>query len=105
MITNYREYEYDNRYVVYDFRSEEHADHFEGLLRERDVLFERHLEDELIRFGIEKRFRNAADKCNFLTHAAFRKPLIGNAVLKWVLLIVTGAVIALGIISYFKWEE
>jgi hypothetical protein len=105
MITNYREYKYDNRYMVYEFSSEEHADHFASLLNERDVIFERHLEDEKILFGVEKRYRSQSDKCNFLTHAAFRKPMIPNKVARFVLLIVTLLFIALGILSYFKWEN
>lgn len=105
MITNYHEYKYDNRYMVYEFTTEEHADHFASLLKDRDVSFERHLEEEKILFGVEKRYRNQSDKCNFLTHAAFRKPMIRNKAARYVLLIVTLLFIALGIVSYLMWEN
>lgn len=105
MLTNYREYEYDNRYMIYEFVSDEHADYFQSLLEEREVIYERHLEEEKILFGVDKRFQNQSDKCNFLTHGEFRKPMIENKAARLILVIGTLLMVLLGIISYLFWEK
>ena len=104
--TNNYEHRSDSRYMVYEFFHAEHADHFEKMLVDRQVEFERHFDEgespPVTLFGIEKRFMDKADKCNYLTHAKFRKPLIRNSALRWLLLIVVGAMIAIAFIGYFK---
>ncbi|MFZ6050987.1 hypothetical protein [Halocola ammonii] len=104
-ITNYKDHPGDNRYVVYRFLMEEHADHFQTLLEERDVIFERHFDEDddppKILFGISKRFNKEAVHCNYLTHARYRKPMITNKFFKYTLLIFTLSVIILAFIGYF----
>lgn len=104
--TNNYEHRSDTRFMVYEFYHLEHADHFEHMLHDRQVEFERHFDEEedppLTLFGIEKRYVDVADKCNYLTHAKFRKPLIRNSALRWLLLLVVGAVITIAFIGYFK---
>lgn len=103
-LTNYFDHPGDNRYIVFQFALEDHADHFENLLKEADVIYERHWDEEVEKtlFGINKRYRKEASRCNFLTHAAYRKPFIGNAWFKWSILLVTAGILILGIIGYLK---
>lgn len=92
--------------MVYEFFHEPHADHFEELLKGRQVDYERHLDEEgeepITLFGIEKRYVDVADNCNYLTHAKFRKPMIPYKGLKWAMLIITIGMVTLALIGYFK---
>ena len=103
--TNFYVHESDERYIVYEFGIEERADYFESLLKDREVIYERHLETEsdqpIILFGIHKRYRQESDRCNYLTNAKFRGPLIPNLFARYALLIVTFGLILLAIIGYF----
>ncbi|MFK7807192.1 MAG: hypothetical protein AB8F74_05245 [Saprospiraceae bacterium] len=104
--TNYFEHPSDNRYMVYVYYLKTHADHFQNLLQDRDVVFERYLDPESERqrilFGVSKRYLKDANQCNFLTHAEFRKPFIKNRLLGVTLVVVTLAIIALSIVGYIK---
>lgn len=106
-LTNYFDHPGDNRYTVFRFVEEEHANHFEELLIEQNIDFERHTElddsgDIQILFGISKRYYKDAVRCNFITHAAYRKPFIGNHWLKLLLLGFTLLLILLAIVGYLK---
>lgn len=104
-ITNYSEHPADNRYMVFHFLIEEHADHFQVLLEERDVTFERFLDEESepskILFGVSKRFNKQAVHCNYLTYAKYRKPMITNVVFKYTLLLFTFVAVLLALIGYY----
>ncbi len=103
-IINYYDHESDNRYLVFEYFMEEHADYFQELLEGKKVEFERHYDEEKERilFGIQKRFRTDSTYCNNMTHAKFRRPFIKNNLLKYSLLLVTLLAITLGLIGYFK---
>ena len=104
--TNFYEHRSDSRYMVYEFFHLNHADYFEKMLVDRHVVYERHFDEEesppLTLFGIEKRYVDVADNCNYLTHAKFRKPLIKSGILRWLLILVMGAMITLALVGYFK---
>ena len=105
-ITNYFEHPENSRYMVYSFFLEEHADYFQSLLEDRQVPFERHLETEgkrdQILFGVEKRFLKESNRCNFLTHAHFRSPLIKSKWLGLIMIVITFSVVLLALIGYLK---
>jgi len=105
-LTNYYDHPGDNRYTVYRFFIEEHADYFQSLLEEQQIVFERHIEvdegQDKILFGVNKRFGKQALNCNFMTHAKYRNPFIPNKVLKYGLVIFTLAIIILGILGYIN---
>ncbi|NNE55546.1 MAG: hypothetical protein HKN32_05970 [Flavobacteriales bacterium] len=102
--TNFFEHQGDSRYLVYEFFHEHIADHFEALLQERNVEFERFLDEEndppITLFGVNKRFRTQSDQCNYLTHAHFRNPMIGNSWLRWGLVIFGIALVTFALIGY-----
>ena len=105
-LTNYFEHTANTSYMVYVFYKKTHADHFQKLLEDRHVEFERYLdtdsEQQKILFGVSKRWQKEANNSNFLTHAEFRKPMIKSRLLGVLLIVVTLAFIAVAIIGYFK---
>jgi hypothetical protein len=105
-LTNYWDHPADNRYTVFRFFDEEHADHFESLLKADGIEYERHLDDEgeqaKYLFGISKQYQKRAIKANFLTHGVYRKPFIGNAWFKYTLLLITAMMILIAIVGYLK---
>ena len=104
-LTNYYEHPSDNRYLVFEFRSEEKAVHFENQLTEASIPFEKHIErdqDVLIFYGVSKQFDKSSMRANFITHGAFRKPLINNRLAKYALLLFTLFMVILAIIGYLK---
>lgn len=103
-LTNYFDHPGDNRYTVYRFILDEHADYFEALLVQHGITYERFLDTEaenrVILFGVNKRFQKEALRMNFLTHGHFRKPFIGNAWVKWLMLLITTAAIVLAVAGF-----
>ena len=105
-LVNYHEHEADNRYMVFIFHENEHADYFALLLKDGSVDFERFFDDESdppqTLFGVKKSYLDYALKMNYLVHAKYRRPFIKSTFLKWTLLIVTGSFLALAVIGYIK---
>lgn len=104
-LTNYYEHKGDSRYMVYEFYVDERADHFEKLLIERRVEYERFFDEDasppVVLFGVNKRFQTQGNESNFLTHAHFRSPMIRNKFARYALLIITIGMVALALYGYF----
>ncbi len=105
-IVNFYEHPGDNRYTVFQYGLKEHADHFQMLLEERNIPFERYLDEEqdppVVLFGIENVHRGNAENCNYLCHAKYRRRMIPNRFLGVLMVIVTGLFVLLAIIGYLK---
>ncbi len=105
-IVNFYEHPGDNRYTIFQYGLEEHADHFQMLLEERKIPFERYLDEEqdpaVTLFGIENVHRGNAENCNYLCHAKYRRRMIPNRFLGVLMVIVTGLFVLLAIIGYLK---
>lgn len=105
-IVNFYEHPGDNRYTIFQYGLEEHADHFQMLLEERKIPFERYLDEEqdpaVTLFGIENVHRGNAENCNYLCHAKYRRRMIPNRFLGILMVIVTGLFVLLAIIGYLK---
>lgn len=93
--TNYFLHPNDNRFYVFTFKEEEHADRFEHALSEDKIPFERNKRE----FGVPRTHFNEALRHNHLLHADIRKPFIENKGLRWTMLIVTGAMLLLALIG------
>ena len=108
-ITNYYDHPSDNRYMVYQFYVPEHADAFEAMLVEKNIQFERFLDEEgerpRILFGVHKTHKTRSNHANFIVHAKYRSPFIPNVVLRYSVLIITIFMIAMAIIGYIKSAE
>jgi len=93
--TNYFIHPADNRYYVFTFNEDAHAERFELALKEEEIPFERS-ENE---FGVPRTYFNEALRQNHLLHAEIRKPFIENKGLRWTMLILTAAVLLLAIVG------
>lgn len=93
--TNYFIHPADNRYYVFTFRQEEHAQRFEFALKSDEIPFERNERE----FGVPRTHFNEALRHNHLLYADIRKPFIENKGLRWAMLIVTGAMLLLAIVG------
>lgn len=96
--TNYFLHPADNRYYVFTFNEEEHANRFEKSLMDDEIPYERNE----FEFGIPRTHFNEALRHNHLLHADIRKPFIENKGLRWTMLIVTGATLLLALIGAFS---
>jgi hypothetical protein len=78
--------------MVFHFKIEEHAIHFQALLNEHKIKHERQVDEEgdkRIYFGVLKSDYKVAKRLNYLTYGHFRKPFITEPFFKYLLLIVT----------------
>tara|TARA_B100000963_G_C22333417_1_gene539655 strand:+ start:188 stop:472 length:285 start_codon:yes stop_codon:yes gene_type:complete len=92
--------------MVFEYREEEHASYFKSKLEREGIPYEDHLEAhddaEKWMFGVHVNYKSKAEKANFLCHAHFRKPMIGNKVVAWSLLVFTASFVILALIGYLK---
>ena len=95
--TNYFIHPGDNRYYVFTFRDEAHANEFQRMLVEGKVEFEPHQEDGQRMFGVHRNHFQQALHCNHLVHARHRSKFIPIAGLRYALIIGTAAVLAIAI--------
>lgn len=93
--TNYFLHPADNRYYVFTFREEVHADRFELSLKKDGVPYERSEKE----FGVPRTHFNEALRHNHLLHAENRKPFIENKGLRYTILIVTAAMVLLAVVG------
>jgi hypothetical protein len=103
-VTNYYDHPTEPAYKVIHFRTKEAADHFEQLLQEKNIGYERddsqHNGRPLVLFGIHKRDFKEALRLNFLTHAKYRKPLIPDKAGRIFFLLLMGFIVAIAIWRY-----
>lgn len=95
--TNYFIHPGDNRYYVFTFREEEHANEYEAMLKAADIPFERHEEGDQFLFGVARTHFRKALRCNHLVHANHRSKFIPVAGLRYAMLIVTAAAVLLAV--------
>lgn len=99
--TNYFIHPGDNRYYVFTFHEDGHADDFEAMLVTENISFERHQEDQQWLFGIARSHFQRALHCNHLVHAKYRTKFIPVRGLRYALLIGTAAVLLLALVGAF----
>ena len=93
--TNYFLHPADNRYYVFTYNEDAHAERFELALKEEEIPFERSEN----KFGVPRTHFNEALRQNHLLHAEIRKPFIENKGLRWTMLILTASVLLLAIVG------
>lgn len=99
--TNWRKHPTKQRYYVFFFTSIEQGIHFEFLLTEKSIWFER-FEDEdqpnrPIWFAIDKNDLEKVKYINNLTLGKYRKPFIPNPTLRWAVILFALSILALAI--------
>ncbi|MEQ8323562.1 MAG: hypothetical protein RIC15_11575 [Vicingaceae bacterium] len=90
--------------TVFFYTSEEHANYFKELLREKNISYEFQVDPESgkLYFGIDNRYLKEVKRLNFLVFAKFRKPFIANPYLKYTLLLISASFIILALIGYLR---
>ncbi|MEQ8910637.1 MAG: hypothetical protein RIC95_15680 [Vicingaceae bacterium] len=83
---------------VFFFRDPIHANHFELLLNEEKVEFEKQIDeegDQTIYFGVKSSDFKRVQKLNYLTLGKFRKPFIPDRFFRFLLIAVSLLVLGL----------
>lgn len=104
-ITNYYDHPESPRHIVFHYFKKEQAGEFERLLKEGNIEFEKHVEEEgrtIYLFGVHKKFEKEAVRMNFLAIGRNRQPFISDPLLRWLALIVFFLALALAIIGFYK---
>lgn len=105
-ITNSFEHPTRPGHTIYRFYTEERAVYFKQLLIEDNIWFEEDIDQEEDKttyfFGIKNRDAKTVNQKNYLVNGTFRKPLISNKILRWLLPTIALTVMILAIIGYLK---
>jgi hypothetical protein len=104
-VTNHQNHPTSKYHKVFFFYIEEQADYFEGLLKERNIWFEKDSEfnkDKMMYlFGIKLTNVREVDQLNYLAIGKYRKPIFENKYLRYGVVIFGALIILLGVIGYF----
>lgn len=113
--TNWYLHPADNRYYVFEFRDADLADAYESGLKDAAIEFEREASEtgsdhdgapdgrpRAHRFGVHRQHFKEALKVNHLLHGQHRAPFIPHAGLRWAMLVVTAAAVALALLGWMK---
>ena len=97
--TNWREHPTKKRYFVFFFTSLEQGDHFEILLTENQIWFEKFKDEDQpnrpIWFAIGKNDMEQVKYLNNLTLGKYRKPFMPNRIFRW--FVIVFAILVLGL--------
>ena len=100
--TNYFIHPGDNRYYVFSFGEDEHADTFAERLEQAGIAFERHREENEWLFGVARSHFKQALNANHLVYAQYRTKFIPVKGLRNTMLFVTLGAIVLALLGYFS---
>ncbi|MBV41882.1 MAG: hypothetical protein CL834_02495 [Crocinitomicaceae bacterium] len=100
--TNYFIHPGDNRYYVFSFREDDHADDFEQRLKNAQIPFERHRENSEWLFGVARTYFKQALNANHLVYAQYRTKFIPVKGLRNAMLAVTLGAVVLALIGFFS---
>jgi len=105
-ITNYFDHPTRPGHTIFRFYKKERASAFQELLEKEDIWFEceDHEEDDKTTyfFGVKNGSIKAANRCNYLVNAQFRKPFITNTYLRWGVFVIAIIVLTLALIGYIN---
>ena len=102
---NFEIHERQRSYIVFYFYARDPADYFESLLIEHEIPYERGLGQDLVRrhlIGVHQNHQLRAKELNENTGDFFRKPFMGSALLRNVVLIFTLTLIIIALIGFFN---
>ena len=104
-VTNHQNHPTSKFHKVFFFYIEEQADYFESLLKEKNIWFERDIEDNkgkmMYLFGIKMTNVREVTKLNYLAIGKYRKPIFENKYSRYGIIIFGALIIIMGIIGYF----
>ncbi|MFT6165806.1 MAG: hypothetical protein ACJAV5_001153 [Vicingaceae bacterium] len=97
---NFQEHPTNRNLKVFFYSNTEHAYHFESLLLEQSIKFEKQIDiegDQRIYYGIHIAHFNEAKRLNYLTIGKFRKKFIPDLFFRLLLITVSILVVGLAI--------
>ncbi len=107
--TNYRVHSTNKDFMVFHFDHKDQSLFFEELLKQNNIFFEKHIENEknfLVYFGVRKFDFQKANEMNNESNGKFRKPFISDKYLRYTVLTLFLIMIALAftgmIVTSFK---
>lgn len=108
-LTNWYTHPVDNRYHVFEFRDAQLAEEFEGDLIREGIEFEKapieaaqHGEGVVLQFGVHRTAFKEALRVNHLLHGRHRRPFIAHVGLRWLMLLVTAAMVVLALVGWMR---
>lgn len=104
MFENYKDHPSNRNKRVFFFQEAEWADHFEILLNENQIIFEKQIDedgDKKIYFGVSLKDFEQAKQLNFLTIGKFRKPFIPDQYLRYFVIFISIFILALAFIGAY----
>jgi hypothetical protein len=110
-LVNFRRHPEDKNYIVFNFNTVEEADLFESELEKHKIWFEKTTErvsengfnyETVYLFAVREGNLDEVTRANAKVHATFKKPIFQNKLLRYALLLVFAALIAVAIIGYVK---
>ena len=103
-LMNYYIHPADNRFYVFEFRDVQRTIHFEGLLADYNISFEKFVDDEgeftEFKYGIAKADFKQALRANNLTEAKYRKPMLSEPWMRYLLVITMAVLIGFAFYGY-----
>lgn len=99
---NFQDHPTNNNKKVFFFRTPEHAQHFEYLLVEEKVIFEKQIDKEgdlTIYYGVKTSDFKIAKKLNYLTIGKYRKPFISDVFFRYFVIVLSIIVLSVAIIG------
>ncbi|OFY94900.1 MAG: hypothetical protein A3K10_12350 [Bacteroidetes bacterium RIFCSPLOWO2_12_FULL_31_6] len=104
-ITNFFDHPTRPGYTIFKFHDKQRAVYFEELLKNKNIWFESSIdegENIIYLFGVKKSDYKNAMNANYLVSAKYRSKIIPNVYFRWLVIIITVAILILAIISAIK---
>ena len=101
-LQNFQDHPTSRNKKVFYFKDHTHAAHFETMLVENKVDFERQIDeegDQRIYYGVKTSDYKAVLKLNFLTLGAFRKPFIPDRFFRYFVIALSLFILGLAILG------
>lgn len=105
--TNYRDHPTHKDFLVFHYKRADQAGFFENLLIEHKVEYERFDDldkagEKIYYFGIRRSFFKEVEKLNNITIGQYRDKFIPQAAVRWVVVVVGLAAMAIAVLGYIK---
>lgn len=106
---NYVQHPSNPKYIVYRFRDVNRANSFEAFLKEKDIWFEKSLEEKKEKtyylYGIHKNDFKETQTINYTVESKHKKPFIPFKGLRLIVMTIGFGLLFLAIMGYCKQQE
>jgi hypothetical protein len=89
-LLNFHDHPHHPRYMIFSFKNLQQADFFEEKVKDENLFFERHNDQEegehVIFFAVKKSDFERVKQINYICLGKYRKPFISDPALRWFVL-------------------